>query len=370
MSQRSRFSNQVLIGLLSLGFVGAVAAHPSNAAPAAEADSAGQATEVPNSGTSTGSPSQTSNTYSTPTSQASARYNAPVNTINSPSAENDRNSAVRSPATFRQAAYTQQTEGPQAFTPERTTAGQTVSQRDVDSQRDADSVNTVNQPAEQTDRDGNFRSPNTLAPQSGTQNSMQSGERSMQQSSSSTQNPSPSDDAVNTINQPAEQTDRDGNFRSPATLEPQTTSPSSDASSDSVTQVVSDNDNFSTLATAIEAAGLGQVLGTQGPLTLFAPTNEAFAALPPETLQRLLEPQNRQVLRQILAYHLIPGSYPSSGIQSGQVETAAGAPVAISTSGSEVTVGEATVVEPDITASNGVIHGIDRVLLPPNLQLQ
>lgn len=308
MSQRSRFSNQVLIGLLSLGFVGAVAAHPSNAAPAAEADSAGQATEVPNSGTSTGSPSQTSNTYSTPTSQASARYNAPVNTINSPSAENDRNSAVRSPATFRQAAYTQQTEGPQAFTPERTTAGQTVSQRDADS--------------------------------------------------------------VNTVNQPAEQTDRDGNFRSPATLEPQTTSPSSDASSDSVTQVVSDNDNFSTLATAIEAAGLGQVLGTQGPLTLFAPTNEAFAALPPETLQRLLEPQNRQVLRQILAYHLIPGSYPSSGIQSGQVETAAGAPVAISTSGSEVTVGEATVVEPDITASNGVIHGIDRVLLPPNLQLQ
>ncbi len=143
----------------------------------------------------------------------------------------------------------------------------------------------------------------------------------------------------------------------------------SQSSNESVTQVVDNTSSFKTLAIALKAAGLDQALQTQGPVTLFAPTDEAFAALPAGTLQRLLQPENRDALRQVLAYHLIAGNYPSSDIQAGKVETAGGAPVTIAMQDGVVTVGGAMVVQPDIAASNGVIHAIDKVLLPPDLQL-
>jgi uncharacterized surface protein with fasciclin (FAS1) repeats len=150
---------------------------------------------------------------------------------------------------------------------------------------------------------------------------------------------------------------------------PGSQSQSANTSNESVAQVINGASSFKTLAAALKAAGLDQPLQTQGPVTLFAPTDEAFAALPSGTLQRLLQPENRDALRQVLAYHLVAGNYPSSDIQAGEVETAGGAPVTITTQNGTVTVGGATVVEPDITATNGVIHAIDKVLLPPDLQL-
>ncbi len=137
-----------------------------------------------------------------------------------------------------------------------------------------------------------------------------------------------------------------------------------------IDQVVSSNASFSTLNSAIQAAELESTLSGTGPYTVFAPTDAAFAALPPGTLDQLLLPENKAQLQQLLSYHVVPGSVTSAQITPGEVNTVEGAPVNITTSAGEVTVGNARVTEPDITASNGVIHAIDQVLLPPDLQVE
>ena len=123
--------------------------------------------------------------------------------------------------------------------------------------------------------------------------------------------------------------------------------------------------SFNTLVAAVQAADLVDVLSGEGPFTVFAPTDEAFAALPEGTVESLLQPENRDDLVAILTYHVIPGAVMSSDI-SGQmldVETVQGSTVSIdATSG--VTVDNASVVSADIVASNGVIHVIDAVILP------
>lgn len=140
-----------------------------------------------------------------------------------------------------------------------------------------------------------------------------------------------------------------------------------DSTSTTLDQVVADSSSFTTLNAAIQAADLEATLSGPGPYTIFAPTDEAFAALPAGTLDQLLLPENKAQLQQVLSYHVIPGSVTSAEITPGEVNTVEGTPVNISTSANEVTVGGATVVETDIAASNGVIHGIDEVLLPPDL---
>jgi uncharacterized surface protein with fasciclin (FAS1) repeats len=137
-----------------------------------------------------------------------------------------------------------------------------------------------------------------------------------------------------------------------------------------ITEIVAAEDGFSTLLAAVEAADLGETLSSEGPFTVFAPTNEAFAALPEETLNALLEPKNQEQLAGILTYHVLPGEVPSTDVTAGEVETANGAPFTISVDGGVVTIvdaagNEATVTATDIEASNGVIHVIDSVLLPP-----
>ncbi len=123
--------------------------------------------------------------------------------------------------------------------------------------------------------------------------------------------------------------------------------------------------NFTTLAAALEAAGLVETLKGEGPFTVFAPTDEAFAALPEGTVESLLEPENRDQLTAILTYHVVPGSVMSGDLSDGmEAETVNGAPVTISTDDG-VMVNDATVTAADIEASNGVIHVIDSVLLPP-----
>ncbi len=124
--------------------------------------------------------------------------------------------------------------------------------------------------------------------------------------------------------------------------------------------------SFNTLAAALQAAGLVDALKADGPYTVFAPTDEAFAKLPAGTLEDLLKPENKDQLTAILLYHVVPGKIMSSDI-SGDVspETLEGAALPVSATGSGVTAGGANVIQADVAASNGVIHVVDTVILPP-----
>ncbi len=124
---------------------------------------------------------------------------------------------------------------------------------------------------------------------------------------------------------------------------------------------------FTTLVAAVEAAGLVDTLSGEGPFTVFAPTDDAFAALPPELIEALLLPENQEVLAQILTYHVVAGEVLSTDIAAGDVETVEGSTIAVGVDGGTVTVNDATVIAADVTADNGVIHVIDTVLLPPDV---
>jgi len=122
-------------------------------------------------------------------------------------------------------------------------------------------------------------------------------------------------------------------------------------------------DDFSTLVAAVKAGGLVETLKGDGPFTVFAPTNEAFANLPEGTLESLLEPENREKLVSILTYHVVPGKVMSSDVTTGEVATVNGQMAKIVVDDG-VTIDGANVVKADVKASNGVIHVIDSVILP------
>jgi len=138
-----------------------------------------------------------------------------------------------------------------------------------------------------------------------------------------------------------------------------------------IVETAAGDETFNTLVQAIEAAGLAETLSAEGPYTVFAPTNEAFEALPEGTLDQLLQPENQETLTQILTYHVLPQEVPAAEVTSGDVETVAGPPLTVSVDDAtgDVAVNEATVIQADVQASNGVIHAIDQVLLPPDIQL-
>jgi uncharacterized surface protein with fasciclin (FAS1) repeats len=121
---------------------------------------------------------------------------------------------------------------------------------------------------------------------------------------------------------------------------------------------------FKTLAQALTAADLVATLKGSGPFTVFAPTDEAFNSLPAGTLADLLKPENKAKLANILKYHVVSGKVMSSDIKPGNVPTVAGESISIQLTGNKVTVNEANVTKADIAADNGVIHVIDKVLLP------
>jgi uncharacterized surface protein with fasciclin (FAS1) repeats len=124
--------------------------------------------------------------------------------------------------------------------------------------------------------------------------------------------------------------------------------------------------SFNTLATALEAAGLVELLQGEGPFTVFAPTDEAFAALPEGVLEQLLQPENKDLLVKILTYHVVANAkVMSSDITPGEVPTAEGSPIVVQVEDGKVMVNDSTVTQADIEASNGVIHVIDKVILPP-----
>ena len=122
---------------------------------------------------------------------------------------------------------------------------------------------------------------------------------------------------------------------------------------------------FETLVAAVQAAGLVEVLKGDGPFTVFAPTDEAFAALPPGTVDNLLKPKNKDQLAAVLTYHVVPGKIMSADIAGKTVEvtTVQGSDLSVNATDG-VMVDNATVVAADIEADNGVIHVIDQVVLP------
>jgi uncharacterized surface protein with fasciclin (FAS1) repeats len=124
--------------------------------------------------------------------------------------------------------------------------------------------------------------------------------------------------------------------------------------------------NFSTLVAAVKAAGLVDTLKSKGPFTVFAPTDAAFAKLPAGTVESLLKPENKAQLVSILTYHVVPGAVKSGDIAGKKmdVKTVQGADIKVDAM-SGVMINDANVTTADIIASNGVIHVIDKVILPP-----
>ncbi len=134
-----------------------------------------------------------------------------------------------------------------------------------------------------------------------------------------------------------------------------------------IVELAVETESLSTLVTAVKAAGLVETLSSEGPFTVFAPTNEAFAALPEGTLETLLKPENKQQLIDVLTYHVVAAKVMSTDLEDGQE--------AASVQGENITVdledgvmiNDASVKMADVKASNGVVHVIDKVILPPSM---
>jgi uncharacterized surface protein with fasciclin (FAS1) repeats len=135
-----------------------------------------------------------------------------------------------------------------------------------------------------------------------------------------------------------------------------------------IVDVAAGNEDFTTLVAAVQAAGLAETLSGEGPFTVFAPTDAAFEALPEGVLDALLLPENKDALTKILTYHVIDGEVTSDEVTAGDVATVEGSTVTITTDGG-VKVDGATVTATDVDASNGVIHVIDKVLVPADVDV-
>ncbi|MDA2966926.1 MAG: fasciclin domain-containing protein [Actinomycetota bacterium] len=149
----------------------------------------------------------------------------------------------------------------------------------------------------------------------------------------------------------------------PTTEAPTTEAP---AEAQDIVAIASGNEDFSTLVAAVAAAGLVEVLQGEGPFTVFAPTNDAFAALPAGLVDKLLLEENKDVLVKILTYHVVSGAVLAADVTAGEVPSVEGQNITVTTEGG-VMVNNANVVVTDIIASNGVIHVIDAVILPPDV---
>jgi uncharacterized surface protein with fasciclin (FAS1) repeats len=144
--------------------------------------------------------------------------------------------------------------------------------------------------------------------------------------------------------------------------------PSSTTGGKDLVSLTQSNSQFKKLTQALKAAGLTATLKGKGPFTLFAPTDAAFNELPQDALAELFKPENKEVLVKILTYHVVPGEVLSSNLKSGEVKTVEGSPINVKVDPKNgVMVDDAKVIQPDIKASNGVIHVINKVILPPNL---
>lgn len=135
----------------------------------------------------------------------------------------------------------------------------------------------------------------------------------------------------------------------------------------SVASVIHDGVTFSILAKLVKAAELEETLSGKGPFTVFGATDEAFGKLPSGALDKLLLPENKEKLRALVTYHVIPGQFLASSLQDGDVKTMSGDKVEIDVDGKKIEVDDAKVVSTDVVANNGVFHAIDKVLVPKTL---
>jgi uncharacterized surface protein with fasciclin (FAS1) repeats len=131
--------------------------------------------------------------------------------------------------------------------------------------------------------------------------------------------------------------------------------------------LLEENDSFTMLIKALKAAGLTETLLGPGPFTIFAPTDKAFAQLPKDAVRDLLKPENKEVLVKILTYHVVSGQVLAGDLKTGEVKSYEGGPISVKMKGQDVMVNDAKVINRDIKASNGIIHAIDKVILPPDL---
>ena len=130
-----------------------------------------------------------------------------------------------------------------------------------------------------------------------------------------------------------------------------------------IADLAADTPELSTLSGLIKQAGLTETLQGTGPFTVFAPTNEAFKAVPAKTMEAL--GKDPAALKNVLTFHVIPAAVLAADVKNGNVKTVQGADLALAKAGTTVTVEDAVVTTADIRASNGVVHLIDRVLIPP-----
>ncbi len=131
-----------------------------------------------------------------------------------------------------------------------------------------------------------------------------------------------------------------------------------------VVDVLAGNPDFSTLVAAVKAAGLVETLSGDGPFTIFAPTDEAFAKVPEDTIALLMSPEGKDQLTSILTYHVVPAKVMAADVKTMKAPTVEGTEADVVVSDEGVMVDDATVTETDMVASNGVIHSIDTVLMP------
>lgn len=131
-----------------------------------------------------------------------------------------------------------------------------------------------------------------------------------------------------------------------------------------IVDIAAGADDFSTLVAAVKAAGLEETLRSEGPFTVFAPTNMAFEALPEGTVAELLKPENKEKLAAILTYHVVPGKVMAADVSPMKVATVEGTEATVTMDGKTVMLDDAKIVKTDIEASNGVIHVIDKVIMP------
>jgi uncharacterized surface protein with fasciclin (FAS1) repeats len=142
------------------------------------------------------------------------------------------------------------------------------------------------------------------------------------------------------------------------------------ATTPNIVELASSSSQFSKLVAAVKSAGLVEALSAEGPYTLFAPNDKAFAKVPKATLEKLLKPANKSELQKVLKYHVIAGAVMAADVKSGKVDTAEGSSLKLVATKGAVTVNGAKVIKADNKASNGVVHVIDTVLIPPTLKLK
>jgi len=134
---------------------------------------------------------------------------------------------------------------------------------------------------------------------------------------------------------------------------------------DDIIETAKSTGTFKTLTAALDAADKTEMLKEKGPYTVFAPSDEAFDKLPKGTVEDLLKPENKKKLGKILAYHVVEGKVMAADVKTMMAKTVNGAELDIKVTDGAVTVNDAKVVKADVVASNGVIHVIDTVLMPP-----